>query len=688
MIASAQKNLLKGQVAKAIKDYQRVVELDPKDIRNRQKLADLFVRAKMPKEAQEHYEAVARYFSENGFFLKAIAVYKQMQRIDPARIDLYHRLAELNARQGLIGNSLAEYKSLVNHYEKQGLLPEAVNILRKMKEVDPENLNIRVKIAETYARAGMQDKGQAEFRDILKALKTKRDPAKILKLHEIFQPLFPDDMDIRIGHARALIDAGDAAKGVERLKKLHAAQAANPELLRHLAAGFQRLGDFESERAACESLLKLNPAEANIREGYLRACLKAQKPVEALEKLELWREDFLAAKRTDLLKELYEKLHEALPEDTRVVNGLKGLYQALGEGDKLFDLMAVSGDASLVEFLEEDERERHPFVGAADFPVTLDLEPEVAEAPRDEQADLVMDLPEEFLIEEPVQSEPATEPTAIGTPLMEDDLELDLEFDGDEPPAASFSEEISDLAEGEDAFDADSGELELIELPDFPTADQESAPGVVEAPPAAPEEGGLDFFSDELPDLEFDLEPEPELQPSSTATPRAATTAPLSHVEQARLEGDLSRFKKVLESQIDAGDAETHFNLGIAFKEMGLLDDAVAEFDQAMKNMTRRLDSLTLKGICLAEKGDLDGAEEAFKSALLLPDIAEGDLCNLYFELGQLHERRGLPRDALNYFEKVAAQDPSFREVSQLIRKLRRQLGLGGGDDKGRVSYL
>ncbi|WP_305046209.1 tetratricopeptide repeat protein [Geoalkalibacter sp.] len=688
LIASAQKNLLKGQVTKAIKDYQRVVELDPKDIRNRQKLADLFVRAKMLKEAQEHYEAVARYFSENGFFLKAIAVYKQMQRLDPSRIDIYHRLAELNARQGLVGNSLAEYKSLVNHYEKLGLLPEAVNVLQKMKDVDPENLNIRVKIAETYARAGMQDKGKAEFLDILKALKAKRDPAKILKLFEIFQPLFPEDMEIRIGQARALIDAGDAAKGVDRLKKLLVAQPANPDLLRHLAAGLHRLGDFEGERAACKNLLELVPGDAHIREGYLRACLKAQNPEEALEKLELWREDFVAAKRIDLLKDLYEKLHEALPREPRVVKGLKSLYQTLGEGDKLLDIMAFSGDASLVDSLADEDGERHPPLPSADTAEFLQLGEDSKEELLGEEPDQIEDLPLEFLMDEPAPAEPVREEPRIREPLVDEDLELDLEFDG-EIFAETVPMAATKISGEDDAFDGDSGELELIELPELLSGEPAFVEDLAESESVpTPEEGGADFFADELPDLEFDLEPQPESLSASSSAAGGATSVPLSEVDRARLDGDLHRFKKVLESQIDEGDAETHFNLGIAFKEMGLLDDAVAEFDQAMKNLARRLDSLALKGICLAEKGDLDGAEEAFKSALLLPDIAESDLCNLYFELGLLHEKRRQAKEALGYFERVAVQDPSFREVSQVIRKLRRELGIGGGDDKGRVSYL
>ena len=65
LLASAQKNLQKGQLAKAIKDYQKLVGADPRDIRHRQKLAELCSRAKMIDEALEEYEKVAKHFSDS-----------------------------------------------------------------------------------------------------------------------------------------------------------------------------------------------------------------------------------------------------------------------------------------------------------------------------------------------------------------------------------------------------------------------------------------------------------------------------------------------------------------------------------------------------------------------------------------------------------------------------------------------
>jgi len=123
---------------------------------------------------------------------------------------------------------------------------------------------------------------------------------------------------------------------------------------------------------------------------------------------------------------------------------------------------------------------------------------------------------------------------------------------------------------------------------------------------------------------------------------------------------------------------------------MGLFEDAVGEFNQAMKNAGRRTDALTLKGVCLKEKADFDGALLAFEEALSDSSLDSETRCNLYFETGLLQESRQKPEAALEAFEKVAEIDPFFRGANGKIAQLRSALGIKddtGGDD-GRVSYV
>jgi tetratricopeptide (TPR) repeat protein len=130
---------------------------------------------------------------------------------------------------------------------------------------------------------------------------------------------------------------------------------------------------------------------------------------------------------------------------------------------------------------------------------------------------------------------------------------------------------------------------------------------------------------------------------------------------------------------------------------MGLLDEAVAEFDKAMNNPARLADSLTLKGICLFEKGAFEPAEKVFKSGLLYPGLNSSERISLFYEMGLLYEAWGRPLEALDSFQSAADADLFFRGVGEKIEALRKRLGLdvnagkedsGARGDKSRVSYI
>ena len=328
LLASAQKFLQKGQIARAIKDYQKLLELDPRDVRIRQKLAELYSRDRRTEEALEAYEAVAKHYTESGFYLKSIAVYKQMQKIEPTRASIYHRLAELNEKQGLIGNALSEYRSLVAYYEKNAMLPEAIKVLEKMKELEPENLNLRVKVAETYAHEGLKEKAREEILEILEQLREKQDFARILKLYDLFLPHFPGDLELQTGQARALLEQGETDRALESLKGLLQQDPDNTAILPVLALCYRKKGEFENERLTYQHLLKIAPEDLGFREGHILASLDQGDFPRALNELEEWKEAFLAAGKGELLKKFYEQQGDSGSDDPQATKTLHSLYAA------------------------------------------------------------------------------------------------------------------------------------------------------------------------------------------------------------------------------------------------------------------------------------------------------------------------------------------------------------------------
>jgi len=115
----------------------------------------------------------------------------------------------------------------------------------------------------------------------------------------------------------------------------------------------------------------------------------------------------------------------------------------------------------------------------------------------------------------------------------------------------------------------------------------------------------------------------------------------------------------------------THGDLGIAYKEMGLLDAAIGEFKLLTQDPEREVFALTMIGECCEAKGSLTDAIIRYKEGLNCPQITPEETVQLYYCLGSTFERLADQSEALYFYEKVAKRDPKFRDVSDKLLHLR-----------------
>lgn len=134
-------------------------------------------------------------------------------------------------------------------------------------------------------------------------------------------------------------------------------------------------------------------------------------------------------------------------------------------------------------------------------------------------------------------------------------------------------------------------------------------------------------------------------------------------------------FKRGVEAALGSGDHQAHYDLGIAYREMGLLDDAIAEFRSAMQGATRRIDCLHMLGLCVLAQGRAEEAIDLLAHALAAPDVAQEQELAIRFELGRAYQQAGDLERARTAWEKVAAVDPDFCEVSELLGEVTELLG-------------
>jgi tetratricopeptide (TPR) repeat protein len=150
---------------------------------------------------------------------------------------------------------------------------------------------------------------------------------------------------------------------------------------------------------------------------------------------------------------------------------------------------------------------------------------------------------------------------------------------------------------------------------------------------------------------------------TSTPEPPEALTDP-------GLDEMFREFKKGVEKQLGTEDYDTRYNLGIAYKEMGLLDEAIAEFQLASKDQNRLLECCSMLGLCFMEKGMPTIAIKWFEKGLSAPGRSEEEQLGLRYDLAQAHEAAGESERALELYMNIEGENNKFRDVREKVRGL------------------
>ena len=157
------------------------------------------------------------------------------------------------------------------------------------------------------------------------------------------------------------------------------------------------------------------------------------------------------------------------------------------------------------------------------------------------------------------------------------------------------------------------------------------------------------------------------------STRMVAEEKPPTGDEQADFQEMLKRFKQGVAENVDDEDFESHYDLGIAYKEMGLIDEAVAEFQKALRGHTNRVRSYEALGQCFVEKGQFHVAASVLSRAIALGEGDDHHLVGVLYLLGRAKEELSRDRDALDYYQRVFAVDIEFRDVADRISAIERK---------------
>jgi len=209
ILKRAQKYIQKGSLDKAIAEYRAAADLDPRDISIRLRIGELYIKQGLTEEAIREYTEAARANARQGFYLKAIAVYKQVLKFDPSNLDVHSKLADLYTKKNLIADAVVEYRFILNTLEKKGMTVEAVDLLKKMIALDPENTGIRLKLAELYKDIGYEKDALNLYSDIFAKLLSRGNTKRAEEVYRGLLGAYPKEPRILKGLAGICKERGD-----------------------------------------------------------------------------------------------------------------------------------------------------------------------------------------------------------------------------------------------------------------------------------------------------------------------------------------------------------------------------------------------------------------------------------------------------------------------------------------------
>jgi tetratricopeptide (TPR) repeat protein len=134
------------------------------------------------------------------------------------------------------------------------------------------------------------------------------------------------------------------------------------------------------------------------------------------------------------------------------------------------------------------------------------------------------------------------------------------------------------------------------------------------------------------------------------------------------------KFKEGVRAQVAESDSATHYDLGLAYKEMNLLDDAIEELQLAARDVARESVCFSTIALIYREQRMFPKALDFFKRGLASPNRLPEQEITLHYEIGDVSELCGMPEQALEHFEEVVSRNPSFRDVRDRIVRLKLQL--------------
>ncbi|MEO6666063.1 MAG: hypothetical protein ABIO65_04730 [Nitrospiria bacterium] len=669
IILNAQRLTAKGEIDKAIEAWKSLIAETPNDGNIFNTIGDLYLKKNAKAQAIEAFLKAGTTFQSAGFALKTIAVYKKIIKLDPSRMDVVLKLADVNAERGIVGNAVEDYLKVARHELKEGRVKAGIGVYRKIAALDPANPAIGLKLAELCQKEGLAAEAREELIRVagqLEAAGKTDDLSKIrAKLVELGGPAGPEP-------AAASASAPAAPEFVLEGNSQASAGTSHGSI-NEITAAAEPVPPRGGEETLTPAQDQARPAPARVKATEYGETTR-ERVTDALAEADVYIKYGMIDKAVAHVVALAERD----PGNVGIQLKLKELY--VGQSDLKAAAEVCIKLASIYQLVGQ-ESERQAVLSEA---ANLDPERIVSSGSGTSSAGAALSRAPE---PQTAACDPASGAVGAADTLEQDIAEADFYFQQgfDDEARRLFSaivqktpghplavQRLQELAEraplvppSVEAAPEPASEPVAQFLEETSLGSQIVVPGLESVPPpprrgdtTQEEEEYIDLIDALRGDMERSLPPqEEELSQDLSA--------------EHELEDVFRKFQQGVQEQYGKEDYETHYNLGIAYREMGLINEAIGEFRLVMKSPDRLIPATSMLATCYREKGVLQRAEETLLEILRNPAYhGVPGVAGLAYELGQILEIQARFDDALAQYYRVREMEPDHKEAKARIAQL------------------
>lgn len=495
LLKSAEKFIASGKVSPAIDEYLKILKENPKDWNMMIQIGDLYLKINKTADAIQYFQKVADHYNADGFFLKAIAIYKRINKLDPNFTEVCMKLADLYLKQGLTMDAKTQLQVVAQHYMSKNQMRDAIQTLKKLIEIEPDNLRSRNELAKAYKNEGMLAEAIQEYLEISDELTRKNLLKESLAVLETAFKLDPRNTSVLRKILRVYSEQNEVGKGMALLEDALKSDPTNAHVLALLAESYAGKKQYDRAHHTIDQAI-VNTTDKEpfwTLKGDLY--LKEGDLISAYEQYELVLERLVRRKDIEKAVHLLQNITKVDPSFHPALQRMVEFYGSLRQ-----EANVVSTYNSLID----------AYISKTMYPEAAEcLEKLIALEPDNAQHQNKLEFVGSFLDKPPAKIKPEPQKTTAPEPpepqpeeaLPGDDFELDINLDLGQLPAPAAETNTVEDETATPVAQAVPTPVHTVPSPTRP-APPPPPPPPAPAPPAEATEEEKEFVSEHLIEAE------------------------------------------------------------------------------------------------------------------------------------------------------------------------------------------